>query len=206
VAVRLKVAAFKALHPDLFAASVASPKRGRAGSVAAKPKVATLDQLLVPRSIGNLTLQPEQQLSAELFAALCAEYRLGRLRCAFSCVCNELPIPAFTEQLRQMAGSIGIKRRAMGQIVGWPDWTFGWDGKILLAELKVPGGDKVMTKVQRVGGTKLHPVKRPPGRLSDEQRVVQEWCRQMNVPHAVWYSVSQGLQELRMVGALAPLP
>lgn len=192
---------FHQAFPDLFGgtgAKAVAPKR----RVSIQP-AGSIDELLVPRSVGNLRLHEEQRLSVDLYHALLAEYRAGRLRCTFSCVANELPIPSFTEQLRKIAVAIGTKRRAMGALVGTPDWSFIWPGGGGWVELKVPGGDPRITKVQRKNGQTFRSVKTAKGRLSPEQEVFRSWCQKVGVNHAVCTSVESVLATLIGWGALA---
>lgn len=163
----------------------------------------TIDHILVQVPLYNLKLNSEQTVSVGLYRALVQERRAGRCRCVFTCIANELPIPAYNDSLKKMAGMIGQKRRAMGTVPGASDWIFTWRGNCLWAELKEPGGQVVMRKVKRVGYDKMHPVKTPPGRLRPEQAAFQAWCDEMGVPKATWHSVEQALDHLRSVGALA---
>jgi hypothetical protein len=127
----------------------------------------------------------------------------GQLRCTFTCIPNELPIPTFTEQLRNMAVMIGMKRRAMGCLPGAADWVFVWASGGGWIELKIPGGNQVWRKVKRVGGEKLHPTKTPAGRLNDEQVAFQGWCNSAGANHAICHSVGEAEAVLQDWGAVA---
>lgn len=203
--VRMSVAQAKAQFPDLFAGM--GPKQAENGQKrvlrVSIPPVRSIGDLLVPYRTGNLQLQPEQVLSIELFRALCAEHRAGRLLAVCTCICNELPLPVYDDKSRQIAVSIQTKRRAMGMIPGASDWVFVWKGGGLFAELKAPGAKITdLKKVKRVGYEKLHPVKRPPGRTSKNQNLFAEWCERLGVPYRVWFEVGTALAELRLLGAL----
>jgi hypothetical protein len=185
------------LEPPKPAAAPRKPK-----SRLPLPHPLSIGQILRPIETRGMKLNKEQALSAELFARLCQLYHAGQLRCTFACIQNELPIPTFTDQLRKMAAMIGLKRRAMGCLPGTPDWAFLWPNGSGWIELKVPGGDKVIREVKRVGYTKLHHVRQPAGRLSDEQRAIQTWCSDTAVNHAVCHSVEQAEAVLRAWGAM----
>jgi hypothetical protein len=156
-------------------------------------------------AIGNMRLYREQQLSADLYARLIALQNAGRLRCVFSAIQNELPIPAYNAELKKTAAMIALKRQIMGVVSGAPDWMFmgPWGGGLI--ELKTPGGDKTLRTVPRKAGPALRPVKTPAGRLSGAQEAFRNWCEQVGAHHAVCHSVVEAIAQLEAWGAIAPV-
>lgn len=166
------------------------------------PPVVFPTRLLIPAHTSGLKLNEEQAISAQLYHALVAEDAAGRLKAVCTCIANELPIPAFTEQLRVAAVKIAQKRRAMGVIPGAADWVFLWRGGSGFIELKTPGGQVRLRQVKRVSGPKLHPVKTQPGIQSDDQKAFQAWCERLEVPYVVRTNVQDSIATLQEWGAI----
>jgi hypothetical protein len=169
----------------------------------AEPRTLTnIDAVLVPIDTRGMKLNAEQALSAQLYNRLVQLHLAGKLPLTFTAIQLELPIPAFTDQLRTIAVMIGRKRRAMGCIPGACDWVFVWKGGGAWIELKTPGGEKRMRVVQRVGYQKLHGTSVAPGRLSDGQLAFGSWCESTGANRAVCHTVDEAIERLRAWGAL----
>jgi hypothetical protein len=179
------------------------------GKAKARPKrkhpIETIDQLLTPPSLNGLELKPEQALSARLLRALLDLRRAGRLKATFTAIPNELPRPRGVRHLQQGAIRVLMKRKAIGVVTGASDWVFVWRGGGGWIELKDPGGQVVMRRVQRKTGPTLRPIKTAPGTLQPEQVLFRSWCLETGVHHAVCHSVEEALLALAAWGALEQL-
>jgi hypothetical protein len=198
VAEQLTLEAFRAKY------EIKPGGRGVRAAPKAKPRTLTLDDLLCPPPpCGNL--RPEESISVRCYLALLEERRAGRLRCTFTCIPNELPRPnKGGRSIANFAIAVQNKRRAMGRIPGASDWVFTWSRGGWI-ELKDPGGEMRIRKVQRAKGPAFRHMPSARGELSDEQKVFRAWAIESGALHAVCYSVEEFLDTLRSWGALAPV-
>ncbi len=122
-------------------------------------------------------LKPENQLSADLCAALDRLRNAGVFPAVFFHVPNEF------KPTKNFAAAWAIKK-AIGCVSGAPDWVIVWRGGVLLVELKAAKTQKAALNAMR-----------------DGQREFAMLCDKYEIAYEVHISVKSVIDSLRHRGA-----